>query len=63
MILPASVARQSVCELEVDAVAADIVNRRQIGRGCVYPSIVGLQKQKFSCETVHTDLVCLTIQQ
>ncbi|XP_062511282.1 DNA polymerase zeta catalytic subunit-like [Corticium candelabrum] len=33
IILPANVSRQSVCELEVDAVAADILNRRKIGRG------------------------------
>jgi DNA polymerase elongation subunit (family B) len=33
MILPTTVTRQSVCELEVDAVAADILNRRQAGKG------------------------------
>ena len=37
MILPTTVTRQSVCELEVDAVAADILNRKQTGKGqCVY---------------------------
>ena len=30
MLLPANVERQSLCELEVDVVAADILNRREV---------------------------------
>ena len=34
MLLPASVERQSLCELEVDVVAADILNRREVTGQC-----------------------------
>lgn len=35
MLLPANVERQSLCELEVDVVAADILNRREVaGQWC-----------------------------
>ena len=30
MLLPSSIERQSVCELEVDVMAADILNRREV---------------------------------
>lgn len=36
MVLDAEVERQSTCELEVDVVAADILNRLEVGGLCVF---------------------------
>lgn len=53
MLLPASVERQSLCELEVDIVAADILNRREVTGQCC-PSWLHL---KFLSVSLSTDSI------